>query len=139
MKCASCNDIMVVLDLDDVEIDYCTQCGSIWLDEGELELLLESGEEKDALLASGSISETIKEDKKKCPICSKKMVKMVYEKGTESVVVDQCPKKHGVWFDKGELHQIIRMGSIDKKNKIAELLKEMTLNVNEEYSKQGEA
>ena len=41
MDCPVCkNSAMIVLELDEVEVDYCTECEGIWLDEGELELLL---------------------------------------------------------------------------------------------------
>ena len=43
MDCPVCkNEPMIVLELNDVEIDYCLSCKGIWLDTGELELLLES-------------------------------------------------------------------------------------------------
>ena len=37
MDCPVCKEsAMITLELDDVEIDYCTQCEGIWLDAGEL-------------------------------------------------------------------------------------------------------
>ena len=48
MDCPVCKEsAMVTLELNDVEIDYCMQCEGIWLDAGELEILL--GEPKKAL------------------------------------------------------------------------------------------
>ena len=41
MDCPVCKNAMITLELEEVEIDYCTDCGGIWLDSGELELLLE--------------------------------------------------------------------------------------------------
>ena len=35
---------MITLELEDVEIDHCLDCGGIWLDAGELELLLDEPE-----------------------------------------------------------------------------------------------
>jgi len=40
MDCPVCNNAMITLELDQVEIDHCTECGGIWLDAGELETLL---------------------------------------------------------------------------------------------------
>ena len=40
MDCPVCKNAMITLELADVEIDYCTDCGGIWLDAGELEMLL---------------------------------------------------------------------------------------------------
>jgi Zn-finger nucleic acid-binding protein len=46
---------MITLELADVEIDYCTDCGGIWLDAGELELLLGNPEQAEKLLNSFKI------------------------------------------------------------------------------------
>ncbi len=40
MDCPVCKNAMITLELQEVEIDYCIDCGGIWLDAGELELLL---------------------------------------------------------------------------------------------------
>ncbi len=40
MNCPVCKEPMIVLELDEVEIDHCISCGGIWLDAGELELLI---------------------------------------------------------------------------------------------------
>ena len=45
------------------------------------------------------------------------------EKG--KVVVDKCRKNHGIWFDKGELKKVVEFGSVNKENKIINLLKDM--------------
>ena len=41
MDCPVCKNAMIVLELDEVEVDYCADCRGVWLDSGELELLLE--------------------------------------------------------------------------------------------------
>ena len=55
---------MITLELQEVEIDYCTDCGGIWLDAGELELLLGEPEKAAQLLKSFKIdsksSETVR-------------------------------------------------------------------------------
>jgi Zn-finger nucleic acid-binding protein len=52
MKCPVCHELMMVLELEKVEIDYCVLCRGIWLDEGELEMLLESAGQKNRFLKS---------------------------------------------------------------------------------------
>jgi len=34
MICPVCKKPMLVLELQQIEIDYCQECGGIWLDEG---------------------------------------------------------------------------------------------------------
>lgn len=72
MKCPVCDELMIVLELDQIEIDYCTSCESIWLDGGELELLLEEATEKEEVLSSFKIDDSSGEKKIRCPICLKK-------------------------------------------------------------------
>jgi len=40
MKCPKCGADLAVEDYQGVEIDRCTECGGMWLDAGELEMLL---------------------------------------------------------------------------------------------------
>jgi Zn-finger nucleic acid-binding protein len=109
LRCPVCHKVdMAVLELHEIEIDYCFDCGGIWLDSGELELLLGSAERKNEILSSFSDAEKkCSEKKRPCPICSKAMkkVEVITEKGP--VIVDECVDRHGLWFDKGELYHIV--------------------------------
>ena len=116
MNCPVCKEAMIVLELNDVEIDYCYSCGGIWLDSGELDILLGSAQNRDNLLNSFEEIKS-KEKKKKCPICSKKMLKI--QAGTdEKVLLDKCKKNHGIWFDLGELEQVLKIGQLDENSNI---------------------
>jgi Zn-finger nucleic acid-binding protein len=126
LRCPVCKDEMIVLELDQVEIDYCTGCGGIWLDEGELELLLQgAGEnEKDTLLASFAKATDTKEKKKKCPVCRRRMDK-IFCGGEEKILLDSCPRSHGLWFDRGELEQLLAIGGLEEGSRVATLLKDL--------------
>ncbi len=123
MICPVCKESMVILELSEVEIDYCTGCNGIWLDSGELELLLEDAEERAKLLTTLSTDLVHKEKPYQCPICNKKMEK-VYIGENKNVLIDRCIKGHGLWFDKGELKAVLEL-SADEDNKVLNLLKEM--------------
>lgn len=124
MNCPLCNHPVIILELNQVEVDYCTNCHGIWLDDGELEMLLRDSEEKTKLLNSFIVDNNSSEKSIKCPICSKKMDKILC--GTENkVTLDKCKKHHGIWFNEGELETVIEMGELDKQDKIIKLLKEM--------------
>ncbi|MBN1521861.1 MAG: zf-TFIIB domain-containing protein [Candidatus Aureabacteria bacterium] len=125
MDCPRCMDPMIVLELKRVEIDYCPECGGIWLDEGELEMLLEDSDEKNSVLQSLIVAGDVKEEVRRCPVCSKSMEKVLCGKGEKKILIDRCKKMHGLWFDKGELDDVLRMGSIDKKGLTVNLLKDM--------------
>ena len=124
MDCPVCKNPMIVLELDQIEIDYCTKCEGVWLDSGELELLLEDSDEKNKLLSTFQVDKNCKEKPLRCPKCMRKMLK-VYVGEHDKVLVDKCKKGHGTWFDQGELLQIIMLGSMEKDSKVISLLKGM--------------
>ena len=124
MDCPACKEPMVVLELRDVEIDHCLSCGGIWLDAGELELLLGDAAGRDRLLSSFEVDSGAGEAPRKCPICLKRMEKVIC--GTECKVrIDRCRRHHGIWFDAGELEEILRMGSLGGSTDVLDLLADM--------------
>ncbi|MCX6233171.1 MAG: zf-TFIIB domain-containing protein [Bacteroidetes bacterium] len=127
MRCPVCKNPMVILELQQIEIDYCTFCQGIWLDAGELEALLGDTQQVQDLLTSFKIDDAIREKRIKCPICNKKMHKI--QAGQHNpIIIDKCRIDHGLWFDSGELQQIIEMGSLHKENEILILLKDIFTN-----------
>ena len=124
MICPVCKEPMVVLELDQVEIDYCANCCGIWLDSGELEFLLESKTEREKLMASFKEDTASKEKSYSCPICGKRMSKILVG-DNEQVLVDKCRNDHGIWFDKGELNSVIENASENKESKVINHLKQM--------------
>ena len=108
MKCPECRSVLVTLEFDRIEIDYCPGCRGIWLDSGELRALLER-EERDGFLAIAADHVHRKEKKRRCTICSKGMDKVHLEGG--GVRVDACPG-HGLWGDAGELREILEAACV---------------------------
>ena len=39
MKCPVCKTDLMVVEREGIEVDWCLDCGGIWFDEGEIELL----------------------------------------------------------------------------------------------------
>ena len=125
MDCPVCKNAMITLELEDVEIDHCLGCGGIWLDAGELELLLDEPEKARSLLGSFSVNSKSDEAKRKCPICDKKMQKVIVGDSEPTLLIDKCRRGDGLWFDKGELHDIFDRAQLDQDNRIQDLLTEM--------------
>ena len=119
MNCPVCIEPMVVIEHASVELDYCVKCHGIWLDSGELELLMGDPDAGDAYLCGGETAST-KEAKRPCPICGKKMDKAT-AKGAETVLYDRCPLGDGLWFDDGELHAILAGAG----NEVSDFLREV--------------
>jgi Zn-finger nucleic acid-binding protein len=108
--CPTCHNVMIVIEHEHIELDYCTECSGAWFDSGELELMLEVIGLEDRSLALGDIfaspeAETT-EKKRRCPICRRKMKKTIIGDKPE-VLIDRCPKGDGLWFDGGEVRRLI--------------------------------
>lgn len=122
MDCPTCRNPMVTLELTDVEVDYCTNCGGIWLDAGELELLLGDPVQARGLLDSFERSSSSTERPRKCPICGKSMEKVAVGRSDPPLLIDNCRRGHGLWFDRGELQDILARARLDEGNRIRQLL-----------------
>ena len=111
MICPTCHDVMIVVEQDKIELDHCTNCSGVWFDSGELELMLERMGLEDSALSVAKVTDLPEaksaEKKRRCPICGRKMRKTNI--GQEpKVLIDVCPKGDGLWFDGGEIRQIIK-------------------------------
>ncbi len=122
MDCPVCKNAMIVLELAEVEVDYCTDCGGIWLDAGELGLLLGDSQQSKQLLDSFKDDSDSTEKRRKCPICLKKMQKVIVGPSKPPLLIDKCVRGHGLWFDHGELQNILDRANLDKDSKIQKLL-----------------
>lgn len=109
MLCPNCNEPLLVLEYEHVEVDYCDDCRGVWLDPEELALLFEGEGAWQAALRPASGESLVKERSKHCPICRTVMHKREAG-GTMPVITDLCPKGHGLWLDAGELHALIAPG-----------------------------
>ena len=125
MDCPVCKSAMITMELEEVEIDYCTGCNGIWLDEGEMEIILGDGGKSKELIRSFQKSPQIGEMQRQCPICDKKMEKIIAGEGAPALLLDRCVKGDGLWFDRGELRDIIDKAKLDEGNRIKDLLADM--------------
>jgi len=111
MICPSCKSDMIVVEHNKIELDYCTSCQGVWFDSGELELLLESlSLESPSLFFSNILNAEeaeSSEKKRRCPICGQKMRKTAIGQQPE-ILIDACRQGDGLWFDGGELGQLIK-------------------------------
>jgi len=122
MRSPVSNEPMLVLELEGIEIDYCPLTHGIWLDAGELEELYHDHKSAENLVASFKVDERSREKKVRCPICNKRMEKVLVQ---DKVVIDRCSRGHGLWFDRGELIQVLEMEQAEEEKKVIALLKEM--------------
>lgn len=109
MICPVCRKSMIVIEHADIELDYCTLCKGIWFDATELDLLFRSVGVGHGHSLAGLMSQPRRppaEAPRKCPLCRRRMDKMMIGKAPE-VMIDSCPRGHGLWFDGGELDEVL--------------------------------
>ncbi len=114
MRCPGCKSEMIILELNSVEVDYCCQCGGVWLDGGELELLMGQGQGTSGLSFEPAASST--EQLRKCPRCRKIMLKQYLSASQgerAKILLDSCPAGCGLWFDAGELQEALALADQD--------------------------
>jgi Zn-finger nucleic acid-binding protein len=101
---------MIVVEHDQIALDYCPTCHGVWFDRGELELVTEKacGPEADTCLADIMTRPDTApdEEKRRCPICNRHMHKKNVG-DAPSVTIDACDRGDGLWFDGGELHHVL--------------------------------
>jgi len=102
---------MIVVEYNGVELDCCPACRGLWLDAGELDLILGDAVKTRGFLEAGNPSHAKGEKTRRCPICRKRMRKDVTGGGVP-VVVDACRLGHGLWFDEGELFTVLRQEGV---------------------------
>ncbi|MBN1161242.1 MAG: zf-TFIIB domain-containing protein [Dehalococcoidales bacterium] len=111
MLCPVCHKDALIVEYQDIELDYCPVCHGVWFDAGELELLMASaGFEDFRRYLDGIINapETDTQEKKhKCPACGHKM-KKAYIDPDSKILVDVCHIGEGIWFDGGEVTRLIQ-------------------------------
>jgi len=126
MQCPRCNNHLVILEYNGVEVDHCYRCGGTWLDTGEIQLLFHNHTHLTFYTSelTDKISITIK-----CPYCKKVMPNIHFE-NEEKIVINKCPDEHGLWFDKGELEIILSNKNKLIENKILNQLSEVFKKLN---------
>jgi Zn-finger nucleic acid-binding protein len=109
--CPVCKSGMIVIEYHNIELDYCTDCKGVWFDSGELGLMLKTYQVEgiESFLENITSSPDIpsSEKKRKCPICNRKMKKKTIGEQPR-LLIDMCGEGHGLWFDGGEITQLIR-------------------------------
>lgn len=103
---------MFVVEYKQVELDYCHSCKGVWFDAGELDLLLEAAGLKHVRQTLGDVlrlpEALTSERKRRCPICNTNM-KKVKIGGETGVMIDACIRHDGLWFDGGEVADLIKI------------------------------
>lgn len=109
MICPKCKQDMIVVEHRQIELDYCPRCEGVWFDAGELDLFLQCAQMATPELVISKIVDlpSVHLHKPlKCPICGRGMKEVAI--GQPVIHVDVCHQTDGIWFDGGEVHQLLK-------------------------------
>jgi Zn-finger nucleic acid-binding protein len=113
--CPVCSTALGVVHHEGVELDRCPVGHGVWLDRGELRLVVASEDaprpEHEAIQAHEAairdaghavVAESARPPRP-CPVCGRSM--RLTEYAASGIPIDEC-HEHGVWLDGGELERI---------------------------------
>ena len=112
MNCPKCSGTLAVKFYERVEIDKCSSCNGVWLDNGEMPKIMEREIEKFdreliretmAKSYAGVPSEEVASEVS-CPKCSSDMSPINYNYSS-GIIIDRC-LDHGIWLDHTELEKL---------------------------------
>ena len=101
LTCRECEEPVVKLTVQGVEIDYCTQCQSCWFDAHELQQF--TGELRDV----PGDHLTSRETPHRCPKCQRHLRLYQFLPRT-NVMVEACPAAHGVYLRSGQFPRVMQ-------------------------------
>lgn len=99
------------MECEQVELDLCRSGCGLWFDADELRQLFERAGAPVALL---DLERRLAElpgsrggPRRRCPRCRARLRPVAEDGRPDAVVLDRCPRGHGLWFDPGELERVL--------------------------------
>lgn len=118
LACPSCDEKVLLTSrlVSGANVSFleCRMCAGLWMEPGHLEALKRKHKESAVVSASienvprlkqVSSGKDVQVRYRKCPVCEQFMNRRLYGRGS-GAIIDSC-RDHGVWFDDGELNQIL--------------------------------
>ena len=108
MLCPVCRKLLVIVEYDSVELDMCPFCRGLWFDAQELHQLFELAAVPEHCHDLEAYLERLPHQggRRCCPRCGHRMLPARAPSKSHAVILDECPRGHGLWFDQGELEAL---------------------------------
>ena len=126
MHCPNCNEILISVEKNNIEVEYCIKCKGFFLDIDEWYLIkheLKLPFVIEDLMNLNPVMKNVADKPKKCPHCNNVMEKI----NLDGLILDRCVNRHGIWFDKGELAQYFNRHAEENKNETVSFLGEVLI------------
>lgn len=125
MLCPVCRLPMLIVEFDEIELDACPDCKGVWFDAQELRELFELVEAPEHLhdLENQLQAMPHVSGRRVCPRCRGRLSPVGTPSGDSELILDQCPRWHGLWFDQGELEALMTAMLGDKSDALTSVRK----------------
>jgi len=110
MICPRCQIELERIEIEGLELDYCSECQGVWFDKGEVAAFF--GFPQDAPEDDGIGKGLGRLSALACPRCPEgKLHEMQYSSAT-TLMVDKCDLCSGFWFDGGEIPELKKENAV---------------------------
>jgi Zn-finger nucleic acid-binding protein len=102
---------MIIVECEDVELDACPDCQGLWFDAQEIQQLFEHAGVPAHAYDFEAFLEKVprgQHPSRKCPRCRRRIMPVRAPSREGELILDECPRGHGLWFDKGELGALVQ-------------------------------
>lgn len=111
MLCPVCRDPLVIVEFGNIELDTCVTCRGLWFDAQELAQLFELAGMAERL---GELEWQVDRlphvgPRRKCPRCRSPLEAVQAPNTDQRLILDECPRGDGLWFDQGELDALLQV------------------------------
>jgi Zn-finger nucleic acid-binding protein len=108
VSCPRCGVRLHVRKYAQLDVDECDQCGGMFISPAMLDAIVASRDAPTGLhlaLPKRAYKQETTVQYVRCPWCTKTMNRSMFGR-ISGVIVDVC-RDHGVWFDSGELNEVL--------------------------------
>jgi Zn-finger nucleic acid-binding protein len=118
-NCPRCGARLQAREYADMSVDECDRCGGLFIPPAMMDRIVtahDRGANLCLALPQRAVNREAKVQYIQCPVCGKMMNRQAFGRYS-GVIVDIC-KAHGLWFDSGELAEVIRFvqrGGLERK------------------------
>ncbi len=114
---------MLIVEFEQIELDSCPDCRGVWFDAQELHQLFELVGAPQSIYDLENQLERLPRAaaRRSCPRCRGRIDPVRAPTGDRELILDQCSRGHGLWFDQGELETLFASLLEEESNALSEV------------------
>jgi uncharacterized protein len=100
---------MIIVEFKNIELDTCLDCQGLWFDAQELGQLFELAGVPERYHDLESQVDRLPHvgPRRRCPRCRRQLESVRAPATGRELILDECPRGDGLWFDQGELDSLL--------------------------------